>query len=63
DSYTGMLVSTIQGSSETTFYVLAVYFGAVGVNKMRHTLAAALLSDVVAIMASVAICTWLFPQG
>ncbi|MBF0108343.1 MAG: spore maturation protein [Magnetococcales bacterium] len=63
DSYTGMLVSTIQGSSETTFYVLAVYFGAVGVSRMRHTLAAALLSDVVAVIASVAICTWLFPQG
>ncbi|MBF0145053.1 MAG: spore maturation protein [Magnetococcales bacterium] len=63
DSYTGMLVSTIQGSSETTFYVLAVYFGAVGVTRMRHTLAAALLSDVVAVMASVAICTWLFQQS
>lgn len=63
DSYTGMLVSTIQGSSETTFYVLAVYFGAVGVNKMRHTLIAALISDLAAVIASVAICTWLFPQG
>ncbi|HAT50407.1 MAG: spore maturation protein [Nitrospirae bacterium] len=61
DSYTGMLVSTIQGSSETTFYVLAVYFGAVGVNKMRHTLIAALVADVAAVIASVAICTWLFP--
>ena len=36
DSYTGYLVSTIQGSTETTFYVLAVYFGAVGVDRMRH---------------------------
>lgn len=63
DSYTGMLVSTIQGSSETTFYVLAVYFGAVGVNKMRHTLIAALVADVAAVIASVAICTWLFAHG
>lgn len=62
DSYTGMLVSTIQGSSETTFYVLAVYFGAIGVRRMRHTLAAALLSDVASVVASVAICMWLFPH-
>lgn len=60
DSYVGYLVSTLQGSSETTFYVLAVYFGAVQVRRMRHTLAAALASDVVAVIASVAICSYLF---
>ncbi|MES2625680.1 MAG: nucleoside recognition domain-containing protein [Pseudomonadota bacterium] len=60
DSYVGYLVSTLQGSSETTFYVLAVYFGAVQVRRMRHTLAAALLADVVAVIASVAICSYLF---
>ncbi len=60
DSYIGYLVSTLQGSTETTFYVLAVYFGAVQVRRIRHTLAAALTADVVAVIAAVAICTYLF---
>jgi spore maturation protein SpmB len=60
DSYIGLLVSTLQGSSETTFYVLAVYFGAVQIQRMRHTLLAALLADLVAVIASVAICSYLF---
>ncbi|THJ35667.1 spore maturation protein [Lampropedia aestuarii] len=63
DSYVGYLVSTIMGSSETTFYVLAVYFGAVQVRRIRHTLIAALIADVVAVMASVAICSYLFGQA
>ncbi len=58
DSYTGYLLSTIQGSTETTFYVLAVYFGAVQVRKFRHTLAAGLIADVAGVASSVAIC-WL----
>lgn len=60
DSYVGLLVSTLQGSSETTFYVLAVYFGAVQIQRMRHTLAAALIADLAAVIASVAICSYLF---
>lgn len=56
DSYTGYLVSTIQGSSETTFYVLAVYFGAVQVKRIRHALAAGIIADLVAVIASVLIC-------
>lgn len=60
DSYTGYLVSTLQGSTETTFYVLAVYFGAVQVRRIRHSLAAALTADLVGIMASVAICSFLY---
>ncbi|HRO60404.1 MAG TPA: hypothetical protein PK177_14765, partial [Burkholderiaceae bacterium] len=60
DSYVGMLVSTLQGSSETTFYVLAVYFGAVHVRRMRHAVAAALIADVVAVVAAVAICSALY---
>jgi spore maturation protein SpmA len=60
DSYVGYLVSTLQGSSETTFYVLAVYYGAIQIRRIRHTLAAALMSDVVAVIASVAICSYLF---
>lgn len=60
DSYVGYLVSTIQGSTETTFYVLAVYFGAVQIRRIRHTLLAALTADVVAVVAAVAICSYLF---
>lgn len=60
DSYTGYLVSTFQGSTETTFYVLAVYFGAVQVRRVRHALAAALTADVAGIAAAVAICLYLF---
>ena len=58
DSYTGYLVSTLQGSTETTFYVLAVYFGAVQVRRIRYTLAAGLLADLVGVAAAVAACTY-----
>ena len=60
DSYIGYLVSTMQGSTETTFYVISVYFGAIGIKKMRHTLLAALTADLAGIMASVFICSLLF---
>ena len=60
DSYTGYLVSTLQGSTETTFYVLAVYFGAVQIRHLRHTLAAALTGDLAGIIAAVAICSYLY---
>ncbi len=60
DSYVGYLVSTLQGSTETTFYVLAVYFGAVRIRRIRHTLAAALTADLVAVIAAVAACWFLF---
>jgi spore maturation protein SpmA len=60
DSYVGYLVSTLQGSTETTFYVLAVYFGAVRIRRIRHTLAAALTADLVAVVAAVAACSFLF---
>ena len=60
DSYTGYLVSTLQGSTETTFYVLAVYFGAISVRKVRHTLASALTADVAGIMFAVLACTLIF---
>ncbi|MEO5336475.1 MAG: spore maturation protein [Magnetospirillum sp. WYHS-4] len=56
DSYTGYLASTIYGSTETTFYVLAVYFGAVGVRKVRHAVAAALLADLAGALAAVLAC-------
>jgi spore maturation protein SpmB len=60
DSYVGYLVSTLQGSTETTFYVLAVYFGAVGIRRTRHALAAALTADAVGIIAAVVACSFLF---
>jgi spore maturation protein SpmA/spore maturation protein SpmB len=60
DSYTGYLVSTLQGSSETTFYVLAVYFGSVHVKRIRHALVAGLTGDVIAVITSVAICRYLY---
>jgi spore maturation protein SpmA len=60
DSYVGYLVSTFQGSTETTFYVIAVYFGAVQVRRIRHTLAAALTADIAGVAAAVVICLILF---
>jgi spore maturation protein B len=45
DSYLGYLVSTMQGATDTTFYVLAVYFGAVGIKKTRHAVPAGLAAD------------------
>jgi spore maturation protein SpmB len=59
DSYVGYLVSTLQGSTETTFYVLAVYYGAVQVQRVRYTLAAGLLADAAGIAGSVAACAYL----
>ncbi|MBT7942006.1 MAG: spore maturation protein [Alphaproteobacteria bacterium] len=60
DSYVGYLVSTFQGSTETTFYVLAVYFGAVGIRRIRHALVAALCADIAGIAAAVFIVSWLY---
>jgi spore maturation protein SpmA len=60
DSYLGYLVSTIQGSTEATFYVLAVYFGAVQIRRVRHTLAAALVADVAGVVGAVIACTYLY---
>jgi len=61
DSPTGILLGTIYGSSETTFYVLAVYFGAVGIRRMRHALAAGLIADAAGLLAAVAACSILLP--
>jgi spore maturation protein SpmB len=60
DSLIGYMVSTFQGSTETTFYVLAVYFGAVGVKRTRHALPACLLADTAGILAAVFIVNLLF---
>ncbi len=60
DSFVGRLASTIYGSTETTFYVLAVYFGAVGIRRTRHAAAAGLVGDVVGIGAALLFCRLLF---
>ncbi len=57
DTLTSRIAGTIYGSTETTFYVLAVYFGSVAVRRTRHAVAAGLIADTVAVIASVAICT------
>jgi spore maturation protein B len=51
---------TIYGSTETTFYVIAVYFGAVGIRRTRHAIAAGLIADLVGMIASVIICRAVF---
>ena len=60
DTYTGFLVSTLNGSTETTFYVLAVYFGSVGVHRIRHGLATALTADLAGIVGTVVACQLYF---
>ncbi|MFH1810024.1 MAG: nucleoside recognition domain-containing protein [Pseudomonadota bacterium] len=60
DSMIGMMVSTLNGSMETTFYVVAVYFGAVRVNRIRHTIAAGLLADLTGVVATIFICRMMF---
>lgn len=55
DSYIGTVASVIQGSTETTFYAIAVYFGAVGIKNTRHTLPAALAADLAGIILSAAL--------
>lgn len=60
DSFPALLSATMQGSTETTFYVLAVYFGAVGVKRVRHATACALLADLAGVLAAIAVCTWFF---
>ena len=60
DSYPALLAATMQGSTETTFYVVAVYFGAVGIRRVRHTVGCALAADLAGIIASIAVCAWFF---
>ena len=58
--YTIKLAAVMVGSSETTFYVLSVYFGAVGVTKFRYALAVGLLADIIAAVMSIVVCRYLF---
>ncbi|HEE0271816.1 TPA: spore maturation protein, partial [Legionella pneumophila] len=60
DSFIAKTAATMMGSTETTFYVIAVYFGSVGIRRTRHAIPAGLLADLAGIIASVLICRYLF---
>ena len=56
DSFAALAAATIQGSTETTFYVLAVYFGAVGIQRARHAVSCALLAELAGVVAAIVVC-------
>lgn len=60
DSFPALIAATIQGSTETTFYVLAVYFGAVGIQRVRHAVCCALLAELAGVVAAIFVCYWFF---
>lgn len=60
DSMVGRIASTVVGSTETTFYIVAVYFGSVGVREVRHSLAVGLLADAIGLITSVMVCKAIF---
>lgn len=60
DSFAALAAATVQGSTETTFYVLAVYFGAVGIRHARHAVGCALLADLAGVVAAIGVCYWFF---
>ncbi|WP_240666569.1 spore maturation protein [Longirhabdus pacifica] len=60
DSFIGRIASTVQGSTDTTLYVLTVYFGAVGIRKTKYALKVGLISDFVGFVAAVTICYLVF---
>jgi spore maturation protein B len=62
DSFISRLAATAYASTETTFYVLAVYFGAVGIKKARHAVVAGLFADIVSLIAAVFICRLVFAR-
>ncbi len=60
DSFPGRVASVVQGSTETTFYVLAVYFGAVGIKHSRHAIPCALIADITGIITAIVVSYWFF---
>ncbi|EIY2731667.1 TPA: hypothetical protein L5D07_003437 [Pseudomonas aeruginosa] len=60
DSFPALVAATVQGSTETTFYVLAVYFGSVGLQRARHAVGCALTADLAGLIASIGVCYWFF---
>jgi spore maturation protein SpmA len=63
DHLLSYMAATIYGSAETTFYVVAVYFGSVGITRTRHSIPAGLLADLVGVIAAITVCRWLFGGG
>ncbi len=63
DSLLARTAATIYGSTETTFYVVAVYFGAVAIRRTRHAIAAGLIADATGVIVSIAVCRWAFGHG
>ncbi len=60
DSFVGRLSCLFQGSTDTTFYILAVYFGSVGIRKTRHAVTCGLLADLAGVIAAIAVCYFFF---
>ena len=60
DAYTTKLCAVLVGSSETTFYVLSVYFGSIGIKKFRYALLTGLLADVIGIIVAIFVCSLIF---
>jgi spore maturation protein SpmB len=60
DSFAGRLSCIFQGSTDTTFYILAVYFGSIGVRNTRHAVTCGLLADFAGILAAIAVCCLFF---
>ena len=60
DSFVGLLASTLQGSTETTFYVLTVYCGVAGIRDVRHALPACLIGDLAGAVGATAACHLIF---
>lgn len=60
EAFTTKLAAIMVGSSETTFYVLAVYFGSVGISKLRYALLVGILADIIGIASAILVCNWLF---
>lgn len=60
DSFPALLAAVVQGSTETTFYVLAVYFGSVGILRARHAVGCALIADLAGVLAAIGVCYWFF---
>ncbi|CBL47019.1 Predicted bifunctional spore maturation protein, fused SpmA/SpmB [gamma proteobacterium HdN1] len=60
DSFQARLATVVQGSTETTFYVLTLYFGSVGVVKIRHALWCGLFADLAGVIAAIAVCYWFY---
>jgi spore maturation protein SpmB len=60
DFFAGRLAAIFQGSTETTFYVIAVYFGSVGIRHTRHAIGCGLIADCSGILAAIAVCYWFY---